>query len=104
MAKLGVLDASNAVSGIRALRAVMTKDLNEVEKSIHELSQPSMAHSEGSVNELQVYEVTRAALYSGLAGINEVLGWVNLMTEKDAEGNAVDVVRSLPSVPVSSIN
>jgi hypothetical protein len=53
---------------------------------------------------MKVYCVARAALYSGLASINEVLGWVHLMAEKDAEGNVSEAVKMLPTVAVFSIH
>jgi len=104
MKKLDLGDASDAVSSMQALRAVMTEDLDDIENHIYELAQSSLATSEDAIGEMQVYYVARAALYSGLASINEVLGWVHLVAAKDAEGNVAEVVKSLPTVPVFSIH
>lgn len=54
--------------------------------------------------EVKLCYVARTALFSALASINEVFGWVHLMAEKDSEGNVTEVIRSLPTVPVFSIH
>lgn len=100
MAKMDISNAVDAVSSMRALRLAMTNDLDDVENSIFDLAQSGHTESE----ELRVYCVTRAALYSGLASINEVMGWINLMAEKDPEGNSSEIFKSLPTVPIPSIN
>lgn len=104
MAKMTISDAVEAVSSMRALRMTLTDDLDDIEDSIYELSQSGRADAENGLDELRVYCVARAALYSGLASINEVLGWVNLMAEKDPAGTAADLLQSLPVVAVPSIN
>lgn len=97
-------DASNAVSSMQALRLGLIEDLDDIENHIHELAQSPLATSDSGISEMQVYYVARAALYSGLASINEVLGWVRLIAAKDSEGNVAEVVKSLPTVPVFSIH
>lgn len=104
MEKMDLGNATDAVSSMQALRAVLNEDLEDIENRIQELAQSALATSESGVSEMQVYYVARAALYSGLASINEVLGWVHLMAAKDAEGNVAEVVKSLPTVPVFSIH
>ncbi len=104
MAKMDICDAVDAVSSMRALRQVLVSDLDDIENSIGDLAQSELADTESGVANLEVYCAARAALYSGLASINEVLGWVHLITEKDSGGNASELLRSLPMVPVSSIN
>lgn len=104
MERLNLCDASNAVSSMQALRMQLTDDLDDIENRIHELAQSSSITSDIGIREMQVYYVTRAALYSALASINEVLGWVGLMAAKDAEGNVASIVQSLPIVPVFSIH
>jgi hypothetical protein len=104
MNKMDLCDATDAVSSMQALRAVLVEDLDDIEHRIHELVQSPSATSENGISEMQVYYVARAALYSGLASINEVLGWVHLVASKDAEGNTAEVVKSLPTVPVLSIH
>lgn len=101
---MDLCDASDAVSSMQALRVGLTEDLDDIENRIHELAQSPLATSDSGISEMQVYCVTRAALYSGLASINEVLGWVRLITAKDSEGNVAEVVKSLPTVPVFSIH
>jgi hypothetical protein len=104
MEKMDLVDTTDAVSSMQALRAALTEELDDVESRIQELAQSSSATSESGISEMQVYYVARAALYGGLASINEVLGWVHLMAAKDAEGNVAEVVKSLPTVPVFSIH
>jgi hypothetical protein len=104
MEKIEVCDAGDAVSGMQALRSAMTVDLDDIEQRMEFLSGSPLADSESGIEEMKVYSVARAALYSGLASINEVLGWVHLMTEKDAEGNTSEAVKMLPTVAVFSIH
>lgn len=104
MAKMDISNAVDAVSSMRALRLAMTNDLDDIENSIYELAQSEHADSADTTEELKVYCVARAALYSGLASINEVMGWITLMTEKDPEGNSAEILKALPTVPIPSIN
>jgi hypothetical protein len=101
---MDLCDTSDAVSSMRALRIALTEDLDDIEMRIHELAQSPFASSESGMNDMQVYYVARAALYSGLASINEVLSWVRLIAAKDAEGNVAEVVKSIPTVPLFSIH
>jgi hypothetical protein len=101
---MDLCDTNDAVSSMRALRIALTEDLDDIEMRIHELAQSPLAGSESGMNDMQVYYVARAALYSGLASINEVLGWVRLIAAKDAEGNVAEVVKSIPTVPSFSIH
>jgi hypothetical protein len=104
METIEVCDADDAVSSMQALRSAMTVDLDDIEQRIESLSSSPLTDSESSIEEMKVYCVARAALYSGLASINEILGWVHLMTEKDAEGNVSEAVKMLPTVSVFSIH
>jgi hypothetical protein len=104
MEKMDLCDISDAVSSMQALRAGLTEELDDIENRMHELAQSSSAISDSGISEMQIYHVARAALYSGLASINEVLGWVRLMAAHDSEGNVAEVVKSLPTVPVFSIH
>jgi len=104
MEKMNLGDASDAVSSMQALRSILNEELDEVETCICELAQSPASTSEHGSSEMQVYLIARAALYSGLANINEVLGWVHLMAAKDAEGNVAEVVKSLPTIPAFVIH
>jgi hypothetical protein len=103
MTRIALEDAAKAMSGLQALRAAMTDDLDDVESYIeaHTVAAQSDAPA---AEEMAVYQVMRASLYSGLACINEVLGWVKLMTENDPNGNVSESLKSLPTVPVFSIH
>ncbi len=104
MENMSLGDISDAVSSMQALRESLATELDEIEGRIHDLSESPLATTSTVVSDLRVYYVARAALYSGLASINEVLGWVRLMAATDSEGNTADVVKSLPTVPVFSVH
>lgn len=101
---MDIANATDAVTGMLALRAVLTEELDNIETSIQEISDSDHVDSDSSRSELNVFFVARAALYSGLAGINELLSWINLLTEKDAEGNAFEMTKLLPAMPAWSLN
>ncbi len=88
----------------QALRDALTVELADVESQIYELVWSNSAKSDDVLNDLRVHHVAKVALYSGLASINEVLGWVRLMAEKDSDGNTAEVVKSLPSIPLFSLH
>lgn len=104
MQKINIDDADAAMSSMQSLRSAMTLELEDIEERMETLAALPAADSESGIEEMAVYGVTRAALYSGLASINEVLGWVHLMTEKDAEGNISEAVKALPTLQVFSIH
>jgi hypothetical protein len=104
MDTIELCDASDAMSSMQALRCAMTVDLEDVESRIQEILDSPFADSEEASDEMAVYCATRVALYSGLASINEVLGWVHLMTEKDADGKTAEAVRSLPTIHTFSVH
>ena len=104
MEVMDLCDVSDAVSSMQMLKKGLSEDLDDIENRIHELAQSPLATSESGMSDMQVYHVARAALYSGLASINEVLGWVRLLAAKDSKGAVAEVVKSLPIVPVFSIH
>jgi hypothetical protein len=104
MERMDLCDTTDAVSSMQALRDELTEELDDIEKRMDDLAQSPLAMSDAGIGEMQVYSVARAALYSGLASINEVLGWVRLMASQDSEGNVSEVVKSLPTVAVFSIH
>lgn len=104
MGKMDIADATDAITGMLTLRAVLTEELDNIETSIQELADSDKANSDDGMKDLKVYWVARAAVYSGLAGINELLGWVSLLTERDADGNAFEVTKFLPAMPAWSVN
>lgn len=100
---MGILNASDtedAVSGMGALREVLSDDLLDVEGRLHELEHSGTPMTEGKKEEVLVYQTARTALLSGLASIDEVLGWIHLVAEKDADGNELESVLSLPNLAV----
>jgi len=104
MEKIDIRDTDAAMSSMQALHSAMTLELDHVEQRMDTLAESPTAQSVSSIEEMSVYYVARAALYSGLASINEILGWVHLMTEKDSEGNISDAVKALPTLQVFSIH
>lgn len=98
-------EAGAAVSGMQALQSTLTGELEDIESRISALGKgESLLSTSEAEDEVKLCYVARAALFSALASINEVLGWVHLMAEKDSEGNVTEVVRSLPTVPIFSIH
>jgi hypothetical protein len=98
-------EAGEAVSSMQALQSALTEELEDIERRINALGEDEFPLSRSEAdNEVKLCYVARAALFSALASINEVLGWVHLMVEKDSEGNVTEVVRSLPTVPMFSIH
>lgn len=104
MEKININDADAAMSSMQSLHSAMTLELEDIEERMETLAGLPSADSASGIEEMAVYGVTRAALYSGLASINEVLGWVHLMTEKDSEGNISEAVKALPTLQVFSIH
>lgn len=103
MATLKIQHAVDAVSGMQALHDVLSEDLSQIEAGIEELASTRSGKKAGS-EELDTYLQIRAALHGGIASVNDVLGWVRLMTEKDIHGDEYRTVGSLPNVPVSPMN
>lgn len=100
---LSIHHAVDAVSSLRALHALLTEELAQIEVRLQELPEANLPAPEQEAQHAACV-LARTAICSGLASITDVLGWVHLMTEKDADGNEIAAVRALPSVPVSSIN
>lgn len=100
MGILSVTDTDDAVSGVNALREVLADDLLDVEGRLHELEHSTTPMSASRKEEMLVYRTARTALLSGLASVDEVLAWVHLVAEKDADGNELESVLSLPHLAV----
>ena len=100
MGILSVTDTDDAISGMFALREVLAEDLLDVEGRLVELEHSTTPMTEAKREEVLVYQTARTALLSGLASVDEVLGWVHLVAEKDADGNELDSVTSLPHLSV----
>lgn len=100
MGILSARDTDDAASSMTALRDVLAEDLLDVDGRLHDLEHAATPMTEARREEMLVYETARTALLSGLASIDEVLGWVHLVAEKDGEGNELDSVRALPSLAV----
>lgn len=103
MATLKIHHAVDAVAGMQALHNVLSEDLSQIEASIQELDL-SRSKSKSKSDDLDTHLRIRAALHGGIASINEVLGWVRLMTERDIDGNEYHTVYALPDVPVTAMN
>lgn len=104
MAIMSIQHAIEAASSMQALRNALATDLDEIESRIHQLTASQVSSYQEVADEMQICLKARAALHSGLASITDVLGWVHLLTEKDAHGNEIVTVQSLPTVPILSIN
>lgn len=97
MEKMRVLDTDDAVSGVMALREILSAELDRVERLIARRRQSSHVDAD-DMEQIQDYERLRTSLHSGIASANEVLGWVRVLAPKDPDGNELDCVRSLPYV------
>lgn len=105
MGIINTSEAKDAVSSMKALQSALVEELEDIKIRIDELAEEGLSSSpEEADAEAQVHYVARAALYSALASINEVLGWVHLMAERDSNGDVAEIIRSLPVVPVFSIH
>lgn len=102
MTTLKIQQAVDTVSGMRTLHDAMSADLDHIDACILELS--STVPEKGMADELDTHIRARAALHGGIESINDILGWVRLMTEKDADGNEYRVMWALPNVAVTAIN
>ena len=100
MGILSVTDTDDAVVGVTALREVLAEDLLDVEGRLMELARSTTPMTDSKKEEMLVYQTARTALLSGLASVDEVLGWIHLVAEKDADGNELDSVLSLPNLAV----
>ncbi|TFW20808.1 hypothetical protein E4L96_09920 [Massilia arenosa] len=101
MTRIALEAAADALAGLNALRSAMTDDLEDVESYLDQADAPRDPAAEA---DLAVYHVMRASLYSGLACINEVLGWVKLLADSAPEGEFSETLKALPPVPVFSIH
>lgn len=104
MATITVRDTDDAVSSMMALREALSFDLDITEKRIREIERSRSVKADAEAEESQILERARTALLSGLASVDEVLGWVHLMAEKDPEGNEPDSVRMLPYLHISLVS
>jgi hypothetical protein len=105
MGTINNCEAEKAVSSMKALQSALTEELEDIECRIDALGDEKLSLSpDEAKEEVKICYVARAALFSALAGINEVLGWVHLMAERDTNGNVDEVVKALPIVPVFSIH
>jgi hypothetical protein len=102
MTTLKIQQAVDTVSGMRTLHDAMSADLDYIDACILELS--SAVPEKDVVDELDTHIRARAALHGGIESINELLGWVRLMTEKDVDGNEYRVMWTLPNVALTAIN
>lgn len=101
MGILSIMETDDAVSGLSALRDVLADDLLDIESRLDEMERSSTTSQiKGKNDDALVYRTARTALLSGLASIDEVLGWVHLVAEKDADGNELESVLSLPHLSV----
>lgn len=105
MGSINNSEAEEAVSSMKALQFALTEELEDIESRIDALAKDDLPFSPNeAVEELKICCVARAALFGALASINEVLGWVHLMAERDSNGNVTEVIRALPIVPAFSIH
>jgi hypothetical protein len=105
MERLRIHDTDDAVSGLMALRKVLSVELGKIEKLTEEgetfVTIDALDETAFSVEECKQI---RAAILSALASVDELFGWVRLLAEKDVEGNDLECTRSLPEVNIATRN
>lgn len=104
MATISIHDTADAVSSMTALRDALSADLAATEQHLRELEEAAGEQPDAELEEIVIFQRARTALLSGLASVEEVLGWVHLMAEKDPQGNELEAVRSLPSLHISLLS
>ncbi|MEN3295575.1 MAG: hypothetical protein V7642_4828 [Burkholderiales bacterium] len=99
MEKMSIHDTDDAVTSVTALREVLSAELTAIERLVQKVDHSSAKNNAGQPDDLiETYRRVRTSLLSGLASVDEVLGWVRVLAPKDADGNEMDSVRSLPRV------
>jgi hypothetical protein len=98
MEKMSIHDTDDAVTSVTALREVLSAELTSIERMVQRVDRTSMNSNGEEDNLMESYSRIRTSLLSGLASVDEVLGWVRVLAPKDADGNEMDCVRSLPYV------
>ncbi|MDQ9169369.1 hypothetical protein Q8A64_02975 [Oxalobacteraceae bacterium R-40] len=75
MGSINNSEAEEAVSSMKALQFALTEELEDIECRICTLTEDDLTLSPSEAEEeVKICYVARAALFSALAGINEVLG------------------------------
>ena|SRR6478672_6367898 len=100
MERMRIQDTDDAVSGVMALRQVLSSELGTIERLIRRADKTPAAGNEEAQELMDTYDRVRTSLLSGLASVDEVLGWVHMLAEKDSDGNELECVRTLPYVNV----
>jgi hypothetical protein len=98
MEKMSIHDTDDAVTSVTALREVLTAELTAIERLVQRVDRSTPSGRTETDDMIETYCRIRTSLLSGLASVDEVLGWVRVLAPKDAEGNEMDSVRSLPYV------
>jgi hypothetical protein len=97
MERMTVHDTDDAVTSVTALREVLYAELSTIERMVQKVTTSPEDASRADTEEIiETYQRLRTSLLSGIASVDEVLGWVRVLAPKDPEGNELDCVRSLP--------
>lgn len=103
MEKMRVRHTDDAVTGVTALREILANELANIEALIA-IATEANAVSDDDPIVLEAYHRLRTSLLSGIISVDEVLGWVHALAEKDPEGNELECVRRLPNVNILPTN
>jgi hypothetical protein len=98
MEKMSIHDTDDAATSVTALREVLSAELMAIERLVQRVDRSSESGTADTDDLIESYYRIRTSLLSGLASVDEVLGWVRVLAPKDAEGNEMDCVRTLPYV------
>ncbi|MGO4477431.1 hypothetical protein AB4Z32_14380 [Massilia sp. 2TAF26] len=97
-------DTDDAVAALHALHSALADDLEELEARISALDPSLAAVALQERHQMANLVEARTALYSGLASIEEVLGWVQWKTEEDPEGDVAVAMQPLPTLRGYSVH
>jgi hypothetical protein len=101
MSEMEKHDTDMVMTVLEALQAEMTADLDELQNEIRSAGEAAGTGPDDGPGNLGDLMAARTALHSGLASIREVLGWIDWITERDAEqeaeGSNAVVTLPLPS-------
>jgi hypothetical protein len=97
-------DTDDAVAALHALHSALADDLEELEVRIAALDPSLAAVALQETHQMAKFVEARTALYSGLASIEEVLGWIQWKTEEDPEGDVAVAMQPLPTLRGYSVH
>jgi hypothetical protein len=94
-------EANDALSGLNALRNILTDELAKIEEILIAIKQSEALASQSHECALGQCQKVRTGLLSGMASIDETLGWVHACMETSYEETELDYMPSFLHVDFS---